>query len=125
VNVSRELELIRTLMRRIDNGPQRAERAGSEFLGDGIEDFLLTEHLGLLIAAGYLHGRHVEPLGATMADGVVVTGMTACGRRFLEASTNALSWAHIKHFAERKGSAVTTTVLGEIASSLGMRPLAA
>ena len=118
-----EIDLIRALMLDIGARPDATLVRGTELDAHGHDDATIGEHLGLLIAAGYLQGRDNTTLGGSTSANVVVNGITLQGRRFVEANTDASYWRRTQRYAAARGNELSAALLIEIATAISLQAI--
>lgn len=114
--MKRDLDLIREILLDIEthhtNKATSAPEVGLNFKVEGHSDEAAAYHLTMLIDAGYVLGQKTS-----MANMVMVKGLTMTGHDYLDSIRDAEIWRKTKEGAHKAGG-FTLEILGDLAKGI-------
>ncbi|MBV7468339.1 DUF2513 domain-containing protein [Aeromonas sp. sif0611] len=123
--MKRDWETIRLIMTKLEDDVSFHKRLLrlSDFNKSTLdEQYVIAEHMRLLIDARLVRGEMDHRLGVNIVTGFTASGLTSTGHEFLDAIRNNTVWDKTKETFKIKGLDMTfdliKTVAGSVATSL-------
>jgi hypothetical protein len=114
--VTRDFELIRTILLIVEAAPANAVLQANSFIIDGYEEPAVLCHIALLLDAGMLFGKPISDLSGI--TGCLVKGLTWSGYEFLDAVKTESVWSKLKELLGKQAISIPGTVLAETGKAL-------
>jgi hypothetical protein len=110
--MKRDLDLVRTILFRIQNAPPDQRLA--DIAVEGHDPRTVSEHVRMLIAAGLLDGAMYDVMGDEPTE-FSVDRLTWDGHEYLDSVQNDTVWASVKASAKEKGLTLSFDVAKALA----------